>query len=486
MPHTIHQAIFRSQPEEHTCASLAVEGEIPRELSGTFLRNGPGLLEVGSDTLNFFDGHALIAGLSFSEGKARFRSRLVKTPLLAAETHAKAMKKRRIFTNLPKRWANLFDVDFGNNAMHDVYAWGGKVIAGNDPGHFALDSRTLETSGAEFWGGAVGKGEEMSPMPYRDPVSGHLIAWIKTKGGIKPDRLRFVELDASMKLMRQTSPVVLSASPVLVHDHRATASWYVATEQALRLSVGSALWGKRTLYQSLVAPPGGTAALLLVPRNGEARLVRIPLPEGIEIAFHVINAYEEGENVIVDLVTYAGRICFEGAASEAHQRANGIKRYSSPSPTPIRFVVDPKRGVIVGHHTLGNLPLEAPEIADDRMGAKYGYVYGPTLVKGADVPDTGGYFFYPALAKVKVETGESETWSAGSEAVVSPPAFVRRANSQEEDDGWLIAWVMQEDGTSVVVLDAKAIARGPVAKVKLGVRLPGVSHTRWAADLQLD
>lgn len=37
--------------------AVTVEGKIPDGLNGTLLRTGPGLLSVGVDPLNFFDGH---------------------------------------------------------------------------------------------------------------------------------------------------------------------------------------------------------------------------------------------------------------------------------------------------------------------------------------------------------------------------------------------------------------------------------------------
>jgi len=486
VPHSVHEAIFRSANDEHASASLSVSGEIPRELKGTFLRSGPGLFEVGKDTLNFFDAHALIAGVTFEDGRARFRSRFVKSPLYQAETAAKAMKKRRIFTNLPSRWSNLFALDLGNNAMHDVYAWGGKVFAGNDPGHFALDPRTLETIGPERWGGAAGKGEEMGPMPYRDPASGRLIAWIKKPGGARPDAIRFVELDASMRVVKDTGPIALDASPAFVHDQRASERYYVATEQAVRLSAAGAVWGARTIYDSFQTPKGKTADILLVPRTDAARLIRVPLPAGLEIAFHVINAFDEGERVVVDAVTYAGRICFEGAGSEAHRTRVGVARYASPSPTPMRFVIDPAKAMIVEQRKLGTLHFEAPEIADDRMGLPYRFAYGPTLGEHADVPDPGGYFFFGAIGKLDVQTGAGTVWSAPRGSVVSPPAFVARPGASDEDDGWLMAYRLADERTSVVILDAKNVAKGPVAEIELGVHLPGVSHTRWAGDVMLD
>lgn len=81
--------------------------------------------------------------------------------------------------------------------------------------------------------------------------------------------------------------------------------------------------------------------------------------------------------------------------------------------------------------------------------------------------------------------------SAGPHApscTVSPCAFVARPGSTEEDDGWLLAWAVdteEETGASVVVLDARDIAAGPVARVRLGIHLPGTSHTRWATGRQL-
>lgn len=84
----LSDVVFTSQPNEHAFAATRVDGTIPRDLDGTFFRSGPGLLEAGPDPLNFFDGHALLAGLSFRDGACTFRSRLVRTPLLALESEA--------------------------------------------------------------------------------------------------------------------------------------------------------------------------------------------------------------------------------------------------------------------------------------------------------------------------------------------------------------------------------------------------------------
>lgn len=57
-----------------------VEGTIPAELSGTLLRNGPGLFEIGDKKVGQpFDGDGLVCTFAFKEGKAFFRNKYVRT-----------------------------------------------------------------------------------------------------------------------------------------------------------------------------------------------------------------------------------------------------------------------------------------------------------------------------------------------------------------------------------------------------------------------
>ncbi|MFN7147161.1 MAG: carotenoid oxygenase family protein, partial [Myxococcota bacterium] len=378
-----HDAVFQGQPDEHAFRVTRVEGTLPPDLAGTVLRSGPGRMELGGDCLNFFDGHALLAGVTFDGGAATFRSRFVRTPLNEREAAQKAVLQRRIFTNHPSRWSNLFALALGNSGLHDVYAWGDgdalRVCAGSDPGHFALDPRTLATRGGENWSGFVAPGQEMGPMPYRDPHSGNLVGWVKQPGGLKPDQLRFVEIDGSFRVVKATPFLPLGSSPAIVHDQRATARWYVTVEAAARLSPAKAIWGARTVYEAFAVPPGATATLLLVPRDGDGPTVRIPLPAPIEVAFHVINAWDDGDSVVVDLTTYDGRVRFEAAVPPAHRDRLGVTMTHGPLPTPMRFRVDPRAARVIEARPIGTLPGEAPEVPDHVMGRPYRYAYVPPL-----------------------------------------------------------------------------------------------------------
>jgi beta,beta-carotene 9',10'-dioxygenase len=68
---------------------LSVNGEVPKWLTGSLLRNGPGDWSVGADRLaHWFDGFALLHHFSFSSGRVHYASRFLDTDARRhAQTH---------------------------------------------------------------------------------------------------------------------------------------------------------------------------------------------------------------------------------------------------------------------------------------------------------------------------------------------------------------------------------------------------------------
>src|SRR5215475_6749902 len=88
-----------------------VEGALPEGLHGTLYRNGPGLFERGGlKKWNLLDGDGMIRATSFADGRARFRTRFVRTAKYDAERKAGtflyptwATPAPGSFTNIPSR-----------------------------------------------------------------------------------------------------------------------------------------------------------------------------------------------------------------------------------------------------------------------------------------------------------------------------------------------------------------------------------------------
>ena len=56
-----------------------VEGEIPKEMVGTLLRNGPAMYERDGFVKSYLDGDGMVTSIAIKDGKAYFRNKFVRT-----------------------------------------------------------------------------------------------------------------------------------------------------------------------------------------------------------------------------------------------------------------------------------------------------------------------------------------------------------------------------------------------------------------------
>ena len=69
-------------------SGLRVEGELPKDLLGTYFRNGPNPIHQPENRYHPFDGDGMVHAVSFCEGEAAYRNRYVDTVALADERQA--------------------------------------------------------------------------------------------------------------------------------------------------------------------------------------------------------------------------------------------------------------------------------------------------------------------------------------------------------------------------------------------------------------
>jgi all-trans-8'-apo-beta-carotenal 15,15'-oxygenase len=471
-----HLLIFRDAPESADYPVQLLEGSIPSGLKGCLLRNGPGIQRVGNDAQHLLDGYGFIAGLYFNGDTPTFRARHVQTQIFGQERTAGRQLFRKPFTNLPRRFSNLFNVRLGNPAAHDVYAWGGKVYASDAPGHYALNAQTLQTEGPAPLNSLLGGTVQLAPMPRVDPHRGRLVAYSTRSGLMGADAITFHEYDVAWNEVHRQS-ASLPGKNLFLHDLAFTDNFYVVVEYG-RLKVGTALVGSGPVIDSVTFDQSHPLRLFVVPRGRNGPLRQIPLPPGHQ-SFHLFNAFEREGQLIVDAVIYKGRVDFHDFyPPELKDRVSAPERVEGPFI--IRHTFDLQTG---GSQSLiiEGVSGEAPIINPARTGQqhRYGYVASPT--SQGDEPTHEGYFWFHGLAKVDFDSGLHQTWSAGARAFCSPPAFVPRPDSVGEDDGWLLAWVMDAgtEKSQVVVLDAKTPALGPIARLGLKHLLPAASHTEF-------
>jgi len=61
------------------------------------------------------------------------------------------------------------------------------------------------------------------------------------------------------------------------------------------------------------------------------------------------------------------------------------------------------------------------------------------------------------------------------------PIFAPKMNANGEDDGYILVVVYdaEKDSSSLAIMDAKNIVKGPVAEIQLPARLPYGLHGSW-------
>jgi carotenoid cleavage dioxygenase len=185
--------------------------------------------------------------------------------------------------------------------------------------------------------------------------------------------------------------------------------------------------------------------------------------------FHYLNAWNEGKHVTFDAIDFTVAPNFPDPDGNLPGHAEAQGRLT-------RWRLDVSTGQI-DREPLVDLAAEFPRI-DDRFAMarhRHGFLATASQRQRGD----GGVFH--EITHIDLASGQQQVWDAGVGSGVSEPVFVERSKQAAEGAGWLLATVYEPDRhtSSLVVLDATAVADGPVATVRLDHRVPFGFHGSW-------
>ena len=185
--------------------------------------------------------------------------------------------------------------------------------------------------------------------------------------------------------------------------------------------------------------------------------------------FHYLNAWNEGKQVTFDAIDFSVAPNFPDPEGNLPGHAEAQGRLT-------RWRLDVSTGRI-DREPLVDVAAEFPRI-DDRFAMdrhRHGFLATASQRQRGD----GGLFH--EIAHIDLASGQQQVWDAGFGSGVSEPVFVARSKQADEGAGWLLATVFEPDRhtSSLVVLDAMAVADGPVATVRLDHRVPFGFHGSW-------
>ncbi len=439
---------------------LTVEGEIPTDLCGAYVRNGPNAVFQPTNLYHWFDGDGMVHAVYFRDGKASYRSRLVDTSFLADErTRGEAI------------WPGImgpFDFDkprhyLKDTANTDVIYHNGAILAlwymCGEP--YRLDPLSLETIGVDDFGGK--RRTSVSAHPKVDPRSGELIYFTLAD---EPPFMRYGVVSADGELVHEI-PVDLPG-PRSPHDLTITERYTILHDFPFFHDVDVL---RRHGYRVAKFHPDIPSRFGVLPRRGATEDVRwFDFEPGYVL--HMVNAWEEGDWVVMDG-------CFQPDPTIRRNKEEGelasMLGYLRIRAHLRRWRMNVKTGE-VAEEQLDDMNVEFCLPDTQRYGEKTRYSYHQRL------PVDPYTVEFHSLVKYDHGDASSQRHDYGDGVFGSEAPFAPRLGEQEgEDDGYVVTIVTHaaELRSECWIYAATDIAQGPIAKVHLPSRVPSGFHAKW-------
>lgn len=436
---TLSRAVPADQ--EITAIDLPVTGTVPESLDGCCLRIGPNPFRTDDPvTRHCFAGEGMVHGVRLRAGRAEwYRSRWVRTDRVCRELGQ---------LPLPGPRHGLSD-----NAGVNVIRHSGRTLALGEAGVLPvrLDDELDSVCRSDF-DGTLPNG--FSGHPVCDPVTGELftVAYYH-----ELSVAQYLVIDVAGRV-RRSERIDVAGTPMM-HSVFLTDRHVVFPDLPVVFDPEQARCGSRFPYSWRPDRPARLGVLRREGRGADVRWFEIDPC----FVFHPVNAYEHGNRIFVDVLRY--------------ERVFHTDRLGPTETAPMlwRWAID-LDGHRVTERQCDDVAEEFPRIDERRLTISYRYAYTATVRRGPGYPRCGS-----RLRKRDLRTGHVEIHDFGPAREVSEAVFVPSSPVSAEDDGWLLTFVHDADGTELVVLNANDFTGTPQAVVRLPARIPRGFHTNWIA-----
>lgn len=466
--HPYRTGPWRPTSTEWSVTDCVVEGDLPDDLNGVYLRNTENPLHPSIGRYHPFDGDGMIHAVEFGNGSANYRNRFTRTDGFEAELAAGGPLWAGI-AEPPSRsvredgWGartRMKDASSTDVVVHNGLALSSHYQCGD---LYAMDPITLEQRGKVDFDGWFPP-EGISAHPKVDLRTGELLFFNYSK---RAPYLNYGVADADGRLAHYT-PIDLPG-PRLPHDMAFTENYAILNdcplfwdEDALKHDVHAVRFHDDLPTRIGVVPRRGTNADIMWFEGSPT------------FVLHWINAFEDGHEVVLDGFYETNPAPDMPTGLTTEQRMFRFIDNTALNPVPHRWRMNMKTGMLK-EEFLSDRESEFGMINPARAARDYRYVYSAL--------NKPGWFLFNGLRRTDVKTGDIHDHFFGDDVFISESPMVPRPGATVEDDGYLVTFVtdMVEDRSYCAVLDASDIAAGPLAKVILPERISSGTHSYFMA-----
>jgi carotenoid cleavage dioxygenase-like enzyme len=456
------QGAFAPIDQEYTHTSLPIQGEVPRDLNGSFYRNGPNTQFAPRGDYHLFAGDGMTHAFHIDDGAVGYRNRWIETAKFKLEKDlGRSVIDPMNPFNCEEEYIEFVLTD-KDGLANTACVWHGNKMLIMEEGHrpFEVDPITLDSLGSYDFGGKLTTA--MTAHPKIDPKTGEMIFFAYMASGPFESDVAVHKVDRNGVLTE--SHTITTPYPAMVHDFVVTENYILLPIFPLTGSLDRAMQGQAPF----VWEPEKGASIGILPRHGgTAADVRWVECDPFFV-FHFMNGFDKDGQISVDACQFDHAPLFQTADGKDTGDVEAVlSRWSidmnSDSPKVKSTAID-------------DVKSEFP-IVDPRF-AMHDYRWGWHLTPGA-----GEGEMYNCVARYDHHYGTSEKYSFGDRADTfsSEAIFVPKSDDAAEGEGYLLAVVtdMPSQKSALNILDAQNIGAGPLAVAQLEHRVPLGFHGGW-------
>ncbi len=292
---------FADLRDEVNIAGLPLTGQLPAWLTGSLVRVAPAQWDVGERTLNhWFDGFAMLHRFQMSDGKVSYANKFLQTEAYKAARDTHKIEYSEFATDpcrsLFKRVQSMFSPKISDNTNVNLTQLGERYIAMTEtPLAVQFDARTLETVGVAY----EAPGQLSTAHPHGRRGDGAMLNYAAKLG--PRNQYRFFVLAPGAR-EPQTVASFPVKEPAYMHSFGLTERFFVLAEFPFTVNPFKLATSGRPYIENYKWHADRPTRFQLVDReSGEVKHV---FETDACFAFHHVNAYEDGEKVIVDLCAF--------------------------------------------------------------------------------------------------------------------------------------------------------------------------------------
>jgi beta,beta-carotene 9',10'-dioxygenase len=431
---------FTSLEEETAVESLPVTGALPAWLTGALVRVTPAKFEVGGQRVDhWFDGLAMLNRFGFADGRVSYKSRFIRSRAYREAEEGRLMAGfatdpcRSIF----KRVQAIFSPDVTANPNVNLAQIGDRYIAMTEtPMPVEFDPDTLETVGPLEYADKL-RAHLSTAHPHHDPDREELVNYVARFSRVSEYVLYGLPAGGSKRRVIAKLPV---ERPAYMHAFGMSGRYLILSEYPLRVNPLKLAFSGKPFIENYTWDGAESTRFQVIDRQtGELRGTYETDPF---FCFHHVNAFERGDELVLDLVAYEDSSIIDSLYLDERGTRGSIP------PTELRRYTIDLDGGGVRRDQLAEGTVELPRIDYARRNTReYRFAYFTGAGEGAGWIDR--------LVKVDVGDGSRAQWSEPG-CYPGEPIFVRRPDAAEEDGGVVLSVVLDAvAGRSfLLVLDA--------------------------------